>query len=432
MSNIVKVQAELELQPIGNENNTVSDTESVVSDDEKILLRMGYKSELYRGLGAFSNFAFGFTEVSVLCSFVSMYSYGLTTGGSAAIVWGFLITYFFNTIVAYSMAEICSAYPSAGSVYHWTGQLVPPHLTPIASYICGWTNFLGNGAGDAAFAYSWATFLSAAVVMSGGATITSQDLVAISILILLVWSGLNFFRIDKVGMFNNMAVIAHMGTIGLMFFALFAGSKKLQSAEWVFTSYNNETGFNNQGYVLVMGLLTSVYCFSGFEASAHMAEETHGSRTNAPNGLINTVLATGIGGLLILFPLLFATTDINNVLNNGLSGNAAVDAVSFALGDKWAAAYAWLVTINLFFAGVSSVAVTGRITWALMRDRGFLYSEYFAQVDPALQSPVRAIMFVFTFDAVLLLLPLNPGVGLTAFYSIVGLCAVGFNGMLLS
>ena len=89
--------------------------------------------------------------------------------------------------------------------------------------------------------------------------------------------------------------------------------------------------------------------------------------------------------------------------------------------------FAWLVTINLFFAGVSSVAVTGRITWALMRDGGFMYSEYFSEINAVLQSPVRAIMFVFTFDAVLLLLPLNPGVGLTAFYSIVGLCAAGFN-----
>lgn len=73
-----------------------------------------------------------------------------------------------SQVVSYSMAEICSAYPSAGSVYHWSAQLVPPKYAPLASYICGWFNFLGNAAGDASFAYFFAKFLNDAISVSGG------------------------------------------------------------------------------------------------------------------------------------------------------------------------------------------------------------------------------------------------------------------------
>ena len=62
----------------------------------------------------------------------------------------------FTTVIGFSMAEICSAYPSAGSVYHWSGQLASPKLGPFASYVTGWLNWLGNAAGDASFAAGWA------------------------------------------------------------------------------------------------------------------------------------------------------------------------------------------------------------------------------------------------------------------------------------
>lgn len=73
-----------------------------------------------------------------------------------------------STVASFSMAEICSAYPSAGSVYHWSAQLVPLKYAPIASYICGWFNFLGNAAGDASFAFFFAQFFNSAISVSGG------------------------------------------------------------------------------------------------------------------------------------------------------------------------------------------------------------------------------------------------------------------------
>jgi len=71
-------------------------------------------------------------------------------------MWGWIIGSFFSILVGLSMAEICSSYPSAGSVYHWAGMLANEKWAPFSSYICGWFNFMGNAAGDASFAFGFA------------------------------------------------------------------------------------------------------------------------------------------------------------------------------------------------------------------------------------------------------------------------------------
>jgi amino acid transporter len=157
-----------------------------------------------------------------------------------------------------------------------------------------------------------------------------------------------------------------------------------------------------------------------------MAEETHKSAVAAPRGIIFTCMATGIGGLITLFGLLFAfdASVVDDYMLAG-TGNSVSDIFIYVTGSNWGQGLTWLVVINLWFAGVSSVAVTGRITYALCRDGAFAYSEFLSQINPYTKSPTIAIMFVFVFDALLLLLPLNPK-GALAFYAIVGLSTFGF------
>lgn len=127
-----------------------------LNEDDKILAQMGYKQELYRGFNAFMSFSFCFTAVSVISSCSILFPYGLVTGGPVVMTWGWIVGSFFTLLNGLVMAEICSSYPSAGSVYHWAGMLATPKWAPVSSYICGWFNFLGNAAGDAGFAYGFA------------------------------------------------------------------------------------------------------------------------------------------------------------------------------------------------------------------------------------------------------------------------------------
>lgn len=119
-----------------------------------------------RGFNGFMNFSFCFTAVSVISGCSLLFQFGLTTGGPVVMVWGWVVGSIFSIIVGYAMAEICSAYPSAGSVYHWAGMLANKEWAPFSSYFCGWFNFIGNAAGDASFAFGFAQVFAAAVSLA--------------------------------------------------------------------------------------------------------------------------------------------------------------------------------------------------------------------------------------------------------------------------
>ena len=69
------------------------------------------------------SFSFGFSSVAVITSLALVINYGLITGGPVVIVWGWIVASFFTMLIGASMAEICSVYPAAGSVYYWSGVL---------------------------------------------------------------------------------------------------------------------------------------------------------------------------------------------------------------------------------------------------------------------------------------------------------------------
>lgn len=180
-----------------------------------------------------------------------------------------------------------------------------------------------------------------------------------------------------------------------------------------------------------------------------MSEETENAEIEAPRGIMGTVLATGIGGLFLIISILFSTSSVETALygmheGTGMNYGTAVANImmdsTMNAGWYWGPALIWLVVINAFFAGMSSVAVTGRITYALARDNGFPLSSVIATVNPTFKSPFYALLFVWFIDSLLLLLPLDdkkvdiynddkipyPTPGGVAFTSITNLCSLGF------
>src|SRR5580698_2018274 len=104
---------------------------------------LGYAQELRRRMGAFSNFAVSFTIISVLSGCLTLYYFGMTYGGPVDIVWGWVIVGIMTTVVGLGMAEIASAYPTAGGLYFWAGKL-SEHNSGAWSWFTGWFNLLGQ------------------------------------------------------------------------------------------------------------------------------------------------------------------------------------------------------------------------------------------------------------------------------------------------
>jgi amino acid transporter len=93
--------------------------EQAEDSDVRLLREMGYTQELYRGFSPLMSFAFCFTTVNILTSISLGFTFTLTTGGSGVAILSWIIGSVFTILIGLSLAEICSVYPSAGSVYHW-------------------------------------------------------------------------------------------------------------------------------------------------------------------------------------------------------------------------------------------------------------------------------------------------------------------------
>ena len=94
-------------------------------EDERTLHRLGYAQELFRAMGGFQNFAISFTIISILAG-ADVVLDRIRPGGPVAITWGWLIVGAMSTIVALAMAEIASAFPTAGGLYYWASKLGSP------------------------------------------------------------------------------------------------------------------------------------------------------------------------------------------------------------------------------------------------------------------------------------------------------------------
>src|SRR5215469_10390654 len=103
-----------------------STKEELIAQDIKRLHGLGYAQELFRAMGGFSNFAISFTIISVLSGCVTLFSLTTINGGYTAASIGWPLVTIFVVIVALGMAELASAYPTAGGLYYWASKLGGP------------------------------------------------------------------------------------------------------------------------------------------------------------------------------------------------------------------------------------------------------------------------------------------------------------------
>eukprot|EP00347_Sterkiella_histriomuscorum_P006675 403351864 len=362
-----------------------------------LLENIGYKQELYRGFNSFMSFSFCFSSIAVISSLSLVINYGLETGGPAVMVWGWIISCLFTLIVGLSLSEICSVYPVAGSVYYWAGALSSDSWAPVNSYVCGWLYLIGNIACDSSFAFGFSQMLTAIIQMgSEGRIIISQGVqVFIAILILFFWALKNGMRLDKQGWFNNGSAVYQLVSTIVIVLVIVLFSQSISSHEFVWTTYNNETGFNSVLYVCLIGVLMSSYGMSGYESGATLAEETQHASKNAPLGIMKALVLSSIIGFAFILGLLYASQNNLTSVLSGVSDSSVVNIIDMTFtnnlsGQKnlaMAVIVCVLLLINIFLAGFSHMTVTTRITYAMARDGALPKSQWLSFVNEKTQNP---------------------------------------------
>ncbi|MGJ6966200.1 amino acid permease [Streptosporangium sp. G11] len=394
-----------------------------VDEDAKRLAELGYKQELSRTWSGFSNFAISFSIISILAGCFTTFGQAWNNGGPVAIAWGWPLISIFILIIGLCMSELVSAYPTAGGIYWWAAKMGKP----IHGWFTGWFNLIGLIAVTASVDYGCATFLNITLSRFFSGWDPSLTNAFILFAIILVLHGLiNIFSHRLIATLQNVSVWWHVFGAAVVVLILIFGPDSHQSMSFVFTETINNSGFSDSSYwfyVLPLGFLLTQYTITGFDACAHVSEETQGASTAAAKGLWQSIFYSAIGGWILLLAFLFAATDVDAVNEAGGFVGAIFDS---ALPGNLATAIFAISTIGQFFCGMSCVTSMSRMTYAFSRDGAIPGWRLWSKVD-ANRTPVNAIIFGCTAALILTLPALYeaPGGLPLAFYAVVSVAVIG-------
>jgi amino acid transporter len=408
-----------------------------LNEDEKRLAELGYKQELDRSWSGFSNFAISFSIISILAGCFTTFGQAWNNGGPIAISWGWPIISLFILIIGFTMSELVSAYPTSGGIYWWASKMGGP----AAGFFTGWLNLIGLLAVTASVAYGCATFLdlTLSTMSSGWADDYSLQRVFVIFLVLLVLAAvLNIFSGHLMAIINNVSVWWHVAGVAFIILILIIVPDTHQAISNVFTDKVNNSGYadgalNNGTYwflVLPLGFLLTQYTITGFDASAHLSEETHEASDHAAKGIWRSIAYSALGGWVLLLAFLFAVQDKDAVT----AGGGGVDVIfGQALPQGWHVTILAISTAGQFFCTVACLTSASRMTFAFSRDGAIPGSAIWSKVS-ATKVPANAVMFVAVIGALITLPALKevnlgtaeePLIVPIAFYAVVSVAVIG-------
>ncbi len=327
-------------------------------------------------MGAFQNFALSFSVISILTGAVTLYGDGLKWGGPLVMTLGWPLVAVFTCFIAASLAELASAFPTAGALYHWASMLGGPGT----GWATAWLNTLGQFAVTAAIDFGLATFVAPLL----GWPTTRDHVLPIFTVILLSHAVLNHVGVKLVSALNTVSAWYHVAGVVIIIVAVVALAPK-QPVAFLFTSYSHDPTSLLPGFLI--GLMQPAWTFTGYDASAHASEETVDASRNAPKGIMLAVVASGVAGWFMLLAVTLAIADLPA---QATAENPFIAVLHTSMGSV-GTALVWVCVAAMWFAGLASVTSNSRMLYAFARDGGLPFSASLARVSKRFQSPHVAV-----------------------------------------
>ncbi|MET3804380.1 amino acid transporter [Nakamurella sp. UYEF19] len=410
-----------------------------LSDDEKHLAELGYTQELNRSWSGFSNFAISFSIISILAGCFTSFGLGWNNGGPAAIAWGWPIVSAFILIIGVCMSELVSAYPTSGGIYWWASKLGGVR----AGYYTGWLNLIGLIAIVASVAYGCATFLDSTIgffTTSADGTDSSYTsgqlgrifLYFVAILVIAVV--INIFSSHLLAVLNNISVWWHVAGAAAVVLILVIVPKHHASIGDVFGKVINNSGIfsgSTHGiawlfFVLPISAILTQYTITGYDASAHLSEETKSAAGAAAKGIWRSIFYSAIGGWILLLAFLFAVQDSDKV---SAAGGAVQSIFAQAMSAGWGGTVLLISTAGQFFCAVACLTSCSRMLFAFSRDRAVPAARQWSSLSskkvPAKGVIVSAVVAAIITLPALVPVDINGAPVPVAFFAVVSIGVVG-------
>lgn len=347
--------------------------------DKQVLHEFGYAQQLLRDMGGFSNFAISFSIISILTGAVTLYGVGLNAGGPVVMGLGWPLVTLFVLFVAAALAELASAIPTSGALYHWASLLGGPAW----GWITAWLNLVGLVAAIAGIDYGCAQFMTPLL----GLPETPGNFMIVFGTLLLSHAILNHIGIRVVARLNDFSALYHIAGVAIVVLALAFFAPK-QPVTWLFTKTFTTIRDQPYWFAFLGGLLQAQWTYTGYDASAHTIEETKNARVSAPWGIYLSVAVSAVFGFVMLA---FVTLAIQDLDATAAAANPFIYVMEQALGSTFGRVVLWVVTLAMWFCGLSCVTSTSRMIFAFARDRGMPLSHVWSKVSVRYRTPAAGV-----------------------------------------
>jgi amino acid transporter len=400
-------------------------------EDMKVLHGMGYAQELSRSMSKFSNFAISFSIICILSGGINSFAQAISSVGGAGAGIGWIAGCLLSGMFALAMAQIASAYPTAGGLYHWASILGGRFW----GWLTAWLNLLGLitvlGAINIGTAYFFqGTFGAMFGTTAADGAITpwpssDTEIVIFVAIITVIQALFNHLGIKVTTMLTDISGYIIFATTAVLILACLYFAPAIDiSRLWTFTNYSGAAGGNvfpesdNMGYLFLLCLLLPVYTITGYDASAHTAEETKNAAMSVPKGIVTAVFWSSFIGWIMICAITLAIPDLAVGASQGFGMFFAT--MSAILPDTLKNILYIGILIAQLLCGLATVTSASRMLYAFSRDNGLpVGSKALATVSAKYRTPVNAIWTATVLAILYVLLAMSIKVGETSIYIIV-------------
>ncbi|KAI9723254.1 MAG: hypothetical protein M1812_001136 [Candelaria pacifica] len=360
--------------------------------EDAVLEKIGYQQELKRSFGLLGMIGFSFNIVTCWTALGSVLIVGVNSGGPPVMIWSWLAICAVTLAVAYSLAEICSAYPTAGGQYSWVAILAPPKYARGLSWVTGWFMMTGIVAMGATNNFIGANYiLGQANLANPSYKIERWHTVLVAYLIAVSATVVNIYGPQLLDKLSRGMLIWNISSFVIVIIVLLATNDHKQPASFVFRDFQNFSGFGT-AYCAILGLLQSAFGMCCYDSPAHMTEEMKNASKEAPKAILMTVYIGFITGFVFLITLSFCIGDIGTTALT-LTGVPLIqifyDSTNSVVGSCLLTS---LITVITLVCSNGLMAAGSRSLYAFARDHGLPFSTLFSRVEPKKQVPIYAIL----------------------------------------
>ncbi|KAF8860967.1 amino acid transporter [Acephala macrosclerotiorum] len=396
---------------------------TIEDDDERLLAQIGYTQDLTRHFTKWSTLSYAISVLGVLGSVPATFGSPLSLGGPAASVWAWFVGSVMASCISASVAELVSAYPTAGGMYFVTKNVVPPEHAAIWSWIIGWCNLLGQTAGVASVAYTVAQMMLATASMNSAFDGTSYaysptalQIVLLSITLLIVFGiicSLTTKQLHEIVIwFAPINILASLAIC----IALLVLTPNKQSFKWVFTTFTDGSGWGTV-FSFFLSFLSVTWTMTDYDGTTHISEETHDAAIRGPQAIRHAVTISGILGWLLTITFCFCTTDLDAIIASPTGLPAA--QIFLNAGGQIGGTVMWFFVILVqFFTGCSAMLADTRMAYAFSRDRALPFSSFFSKINPITKTPVNAVWLIVAFSCALNLIGIGSTLTIVAIFNV--------------